>query len=70
MQTVVLEVEETLLPELIEFVGQHPGNRISIKNDVYAQELDRRLQAIDEGKTKLIPLAVGMQTLREKLQKA
>lgn len=68
MQSLVLQVDDSVLPSLQDFLAQFPVSKVSVKRDPIAVELAKRVQQIDDGQVQLIPLKQGMDNLRTKLK--
>jgi len=68
MQTITLHVEESFLQTFKELISHYPKDKISIKEDPLATELEKRIQEIDTKKVEMIPFEKGMQALRAKMK--
>jgi hypothetical protein len=68
MQTITLYVEESFLQTFKELISHYPKDKISIKEDYLAMELERRIQDIDTGKEKLTVYEDGMADMMDRLR--
>ena len=82
MKTIKLEIEDSAVDKVIWFLEQLKGvvkietsqtnqhsNEIDLQNDPMAQELQRRIEEIDNGTMELIPHTEVMSRVYEKWEK-
>lgn len=68
MQILTLHVEESFVQTLKEFIAKFPKDKVSIKEDLLATELKKRIQEIDDGKIEMTPYADGMNEMMDRIK--
>lgn len=76
MSKIILEVEDNKLDQLMTIIGaiksdiitSYEVHPIDLDNDPLAQELQRRIQEIDDGTMPLTPFQEGMDRMMERMR--
>jgi len=81
MKTIKLEIEDSAVDKVMWFLEQlkdvvkietsqtdQQSDEIDLKNDPMAQELQRRIEAIDNGTEILTPYKEGMDAMMERIK--
>ena len=67
MQTITLKIQDDFLPKFMNILEVLPKNKVKIKKDEMALELEKRIKEIEDGTNPAMPLESGMIELRERL---
>jgi len=68
MQVVTLEIADDFIDKFKHVLDALPSEKVFFKKDRIKTEIEKRLNAIDNGSEELVPYIQGMDEMRERLQ--
>ena len=68
MQVVTLEIADDFIDKFKHVLDAFPPEKVFLKKDKIQNEIEKRLNAIDDGEEVLTPYAEGMDEIRNRLQ--
>ncbi len=69
MQVVTLEIADDFIDKFKHVLDAFPPEKVFLKKDKIQNEIEKRLNAIDNGEEVLTPYTQGMDVMRSRLQK-